>query len=114
MEPTPQQVKEDVLVGSFKPPPLNLQMAGCRNGLLKDLVVLGDIPITEVVIWDMGLVDQDRRHQLPNGLVSIKQEDKSIGYLVGVWVRRSRLKRHPATRWPRNILPSWSHVVAAG
>ena len=100
MEPTPQQVEEDVLVGSFKPPPLKLEMVSCRYGLLEDLVVLGDIPITEVVKWDVGLVHQDRRHQLPNGLASTKQEDKSIGYLVGVWVQRSHLECHPATRWP--------------
>ena len=51
----------------------------CRNGLLEDLVVLGDIPITEVIVGDVGLIHQDRRHQLPNGLASIKQEDRSIG-----------------------------------
>ena len=100
MEPTPQQVEEDVFVGPCKPPPSNLKVVSCRNGLLKDLVVLGNIPITEVIIWDVGLVHQDRRHQLPNGLASTKQEDRSIGYLVGVWVRCSRLERHPATRWP--------------
>ena len=59
MEPTPQQVEEDVLIGPFEPPPSNLEVASCRNGLLKDLVVLGDIPITEVVIRDVGLVHQD-------------------------------------------------------
>ena len=114
MEPTPQQVKENVLIGSSEPPPPNLEMPSRRNGLLEDLVVLGYVPITEVVIWDMGLVHQDRRHQLPKGLTSINPEDKSFGYLVGVWVRRSRLEHHPATRWPGNILPSWSHIVAAG
>ena len=56
MEPTPQQVEEDVLIGPFKPPPSNLKVVSRRNGLLKDLVVLGDIPITEVVIWDVGLI----------------------------------------------------------
>ena len=59
MEPTPQQVEEDVLVGPRKPPPSNLMVAGSCNGLLEDLVVLGDVPITEVVIWDVGLVHQD-------------------------------------------------------
>ena len=59
MEPAPQQVEEDVLVGPHKPPPLNLVVAGSRNGLLEDLVVLGDVPITEVVVRDMGLVHQD-------------------------------------------------------
>ena len=114
MEPAPQQIKEDVLVGPRKPPPSNLEMTSRRNGLLENLVVLGYVPITEVVIWDMGLVHQDRRHQLPNGLASINSEDKSIGHLVGIGVRCSRLERHPVTRWPRNILPSGSHVVAAG
>ena len=80
MEPTPQQVEEDVLVGPFKPPPLNLEVMSRRDGLLKDLVVLGYVPIMEVVIWDMGLIHQDRRHQLPKGLASINPEDKSFGY----------------------------------
>ena len=100
MEPTPQQIEEDVLVGPCQTPPLNLEVSSCRNGLLEDLVVLGYVPIAEVVIWDMGLVHQDQRYQLPKGLASINLEDKSFGYLVGVWVRRSRLERHPATRWP--------------
>ena len=86
MEPTPQQVEEDVLVGSCQPPPSNLEMTSRRDGLLEDLVVLHDIPITEVIVRDVCLVHQDQRHQLPNGLASIKQEDRSIGYLVGVWV----------------------------
>ena len=84
MEPAPQQVEEDVLVGSCQPPPPKLKMPSRRNGLLKDLVVLGHVPITEVVIRDMGLVHQDRRYQLPKGLASNKSEDKSFGYLVGV------------------------------
>ena len=84
------------------------------NGLLEDLVVLGDIPVTKAVIRDMGLVHQNRRHQLPKGLASINPEDKSFGYLVGVGVRRSRLECHPVTRWPGDILPSGSHIVAAG
>ena len=47
--------------------------------------------------------------------VSLYQsEDKSLGYLVGVGIRRPRLERHPATRRPGNVLPSGSHVVAAG
>ena len=37
-----------------------------------------------------------------------------MDYLVRVRVRRSRLERHPTARWPGNILPSGSHVVAAG
>ena len=99
MEPTPQQVEEDVLVGSCQPPPPNLEMPSRHNGLLEDLVVLGNIPIMEVVIGNMGLVHQDRRHQLPKGLASTNPEDKSFGYLVGVGIRCSRLERHPATRW---------------
>ena len=91
MEPAPQQVKEDVLVGPRKPPPPKLMMAGSRDGLLEDLVVLGHVPITEVIIRNMGLVHQDRRNQLPKGLASSKSEDKSFGYLVGVGIRRPRL-----------------------
>ena len=72
MEPAPQQVKEDVLVGTFEPPPSNLEMTGRRNGLLENLVILGNVPITKVIIRDVGLVQQDRRHQLPNGLASIQ------------------------------------------
>ena len=114
MEPAPQQVKEDVLVGSRQHPPSKLEVPSRRDGLLEDLVVLGNIPVTEAVVWGVGLVHQDRRYQLPKGLASNNQEDKSFGYLVRVGVRRSRLERHPATRRPGNILPSWSHVVAAG
>ena len=86
MEPGPQQIKEDVLIGTLKPPPSDLKVPSCRDSLLEDLVVLGNIPITKVVIWDVGLVHQDQRHQLPNELASINQEDKSIGYLISVWV----------------------------
>ena len=67
MEPTPQQVEEDVFVGSRKPPPSNLEVTSCHNGLLEDLVILGDISIMEVVVWDVGLIHQDRRYQLPMG-----------------------------------------------
>ena len=88
-------------------------MAGRRNGLLEDLVVLGYVPVPKAIIRGMGLVHQDRRHQLPKGLASSKSEDKSFGYLVRGWIRRSRLERHPTTGWSGNILPSWSHVVAA-
>ena len=114
MQPTLQQVEEDVFIGSRQTPPPQLKMSSRCDGLLKDLVVLGDVQITKAVIRDMGLVHQDRRHQLPKGLASINPEDKSFGYLVSVGVRRSRLERHPVTRWPGDILPSGSHVVAAG
>ena len=60
MEPTPQQVEKDVGVGPFKPPPSHLEMAGRRNGLLKDLVVLVNLPIAEVIVRDVGLVHQNR------------------------------------------------------
>ena len=113
MEPTPQQIEEYVLVGSRQTPSSQLEVPSRRNGLLEDLVVLGNVPVAEAIVGSVGLVHQDRRHQLPKGLASSKSEDKSFGYLVGVWVRRSRLERHPATRWPGNIFPSWSHVVAA-
>ena len=86
MEPTPQQVKEDVLISPCQSPPSNLEVASRHNGLLEDLVVLGDLPITEVIIRDVGLVHQDQRHQLPNGLASTNREDKSIGYLICVGV----------------------------
>ena len=46
--------------------------------------------------------------------ITMSMTDTLMDYLVCVWVRRSRLERHPATRWSRNILPSWSHIVAAG
>ena len=114
MEPTPQQVEQDVFVGSRQTPPPKLEVSSCCNGLLEDLVVLGNLPIPEAVVRDMGFVHQDRRHQLPKGLASNKSEDKSFGYLVRIWVRRSRLERHPVARWPGNILPSGSHVVASG
>ena len=89
MEPTPQQVEEDVLVGSCQPPPANFKMASRRDGLLEDLVVLGHVPITVVVIRDMGLVHQDRRYQLPNGLASTRIDPlvtlSVFGYDVPVW-----------------------------
>ena len=59
MEPTPQQVEEDVFIGPFEPPPSNLKVLSCRNGLLEDLVVLGNVPITEIVIGNVGLIHQD-------------------------------------------------------
>ena len=72
MESTPQQVEEDVLVGPCQRPPSKLKVPSRRDGLLEDLVVLGYVPITEAVVRDVGLVHQDRRHQLPIGLASIK------------------------------------------
>ena len=59
MEPAPQQVKEDVFIGSCQTPPPKLEVSSRRNGLLKDLVVLGDIPVSEAVVRGVGLVHQD-------------------------------------------------------
>ena len=73
MGPTPQQIEEDVFVGSRQTPPLKLEVLSRRNGLLKDLVILGNLPVLEAVIWGVGLVHQDRRHQLPNELASSNQ-----------------------------------------
>ena len=109
-----QQVVEDVLVGSRQAPPPKLEVSSRRNGLLKDLVVLGDVPVTEAVIGSVGLVYQDRRHQLSIRVSLSKPEDTLVGYLVRVWVRCSRLEHHPIARWSGNILPPGSHVVAAG
>ena len=100
MEPTLQQVEEDVFVGSRQTPPSQLEVPSSRYGLLEDLVVLSYVPVPEAIVRGVGLVHQDRRHQLPKGLASTNQEDKSIGYLVRVWVGHSCLECHPATRWP--------------
>ena len=91
MKPTPQQVKEDVFISSFEPPSSNLEVVSHRYGLLEDLVVLGNVPISEVVIRDMGLVHQDRRYQLPKGLASFNLRINPLvtlsvlGYDVPVW-----------------------------
>ena len=114
MEPTPQQVKEDVLVGTSQTPPSQLEVPSRRNGLLEDLIVLGYVPVTKAVVRSMGLTHQDRSHQLPNELASSTLEDTLMDYLVRVRVRRSRLERHSTARWPGNILPPGSHVVASG
>ena len=113
MKPAPQQVEEDVFIGSRQTPPPELEVPSRRDGLLEDLIVLGHIPVPEAVIRGMGLVHQDRRYQLPYGLAP-STRDTRMDYLVGVGIRCSRLERHPATRWSGNILPSWSHIVAAG
>ena len=64
MKPAPQQIKEDVLIGPCQRPPSKLEVTSRRYGLLEDLVVLGYVPVTEAVVWGVGLVHQDRRHQL--------------------------------------------------
>ena len=65
MKPTPQQVEEDVFVGTRQTPPPKLEVTSRRNGLLEDLVVLSNVPVLEAVVRDVGLVHQNRRHQLP-------------------------------------------------
>ena len=65
MEPAPQQIEEDVLVGPCQRPPSQLEVASRRYGLLEDLIVLGYVPVPEAIVWGVGLVHQDRRHQLP-------------------------------------------------
>ena len=77
MKPAPQQVEEDVLVGSRQTPPPELEVSSRRDGLLEDLVVLGYIPVPKAVVGDVGLVHQDRRYQLPKGLASTNPEDMS-------------------------------------
>ena len=64
MEPAPQQVEEDVFIGSRQAPSPELEVPSRRNGLLEDLVVLGHIPVAEAVVGSVGLIHQDRRHQL--------------------------------------------------
>ena len=73
MEPAPQQVEEDIFVGSRQAPLPKLKVTSRRNGLLEDLVVLGYVPVPEAVVWSVGLVHQDRRHQLPGVLASSNQ-----------------------------------------
>ena len=69
MKPTPQQVKEDVLVGPGQRPSSKLEVPSRRNGLLEDLIVLGHIPVTETIVRGVGFIHQNRRYQLPNELV---------------------------------------------
>ena len=65
MKPAPQQVEEDIFVGSRQTPPPELEVPSRRYGLLEDLVILGHVPVTKAVVRGVGLVHQDRRHQLP-------------------------------------------------
>ena len=60
MESTPQQVEEDVFVGSRQTPPPKLVVPSRRDGLLEDLVVLGYVPVPEAIVGSVGLVHQDR------------------------------------------------------
>ena len=65
MKPAPQQVEEDVFVGPCQTPPPELEVPSRRDGLLEDLVILGYVPVPEAIVRGVGLVHQDRRHQLP-------------------------------------------------
>ena len=65
MKPTPQQVKEDVFIGSRQAPPPKLEVPSRRDGLLEDLIVLGYVPVPKAVVRGVGLIHQNRRHQLP-------------------------------------------------
>ena len=65
MEPAPQQVEENVLVGPGQHPPSKLEVPSRRDGLLEDLVVLGHVPVTKAIVRGVGLIHQDRRYQLP-------------------------------------------------
>ena len=85
MESTPQQVEEDVFVGSRQTPPPELEVSSRGNGLLEDLVVLRHIPVSEAVVRGVGLVHQDRRHQLPYELAS------SITKRIHSWITLSVL-----------------------
>ena len=60
MKPAPQQVEEDVFVGTRQTPPPELEVPSRRNGLLEDLVVLGNVPVPEAIVWGVGLVHQYR------------------------------------------------------
>ena len=57
MEPRPQELEQDVLIRSQQPPPLDLVVTGSCNGLLEGLIVLGHLPITIVVIWDVSVTN---------------------------------------------------------
>ena len=63
MQSTPQEVEQDVLVGPFQPPPPCLEVPSSGNGLLKDLIVLSHRPIPVIIIRDVGVIQQNRRHQ---------------------------------------------------
>ena len=45
--------------------PSKLEVSSCRDGLLEDLIILGHVPVPEAIVRGVGLVHQDRRHQLP-------------------------------------------------
>ena len=49
MKPAPQQVEEDVFIGPCQTPPPELEVLSRRDGLLKDLVVLGNVDVPSVL-----------------------------------------------------------------
>ena len=59
MKSTPQQVEEDVFIGSCQTPPSKLEVPSRRNGLLEDLVILGYVPVLKAIVRGVGLVHQD-------------------------------------------------------
>ena len=91
MEPTPQQIEEDVFIGSRQTSPPKLEVTSRRDGLLENLVILGNLPVPEIVVGGVGLVHQDRGYQLPKGLASACQRINPLvtlsvfGYDVPVW-----------------------------
>ena len=92
MESTPQQVEEDVFIGSRQTPPPKLEVPSRCNGLLEDLVILGYVPVPEAVVWGVGCVHQDRFDQLPEELATFKPKWihswitwSVVGYDVPVW-----------------------------
>ena len=92
MKPAPQQVKEDVFVGPCQHPPSKLEVSSHRYGLLEDLIVLGYVPVPEAIVRGVGLVHQDRRHQLFQRVSLFKTKRihswitlSMFGYDVPVW-----------------------------
>ena len=76
-------------------------MASSHNGLLEHLVVIDHFPITVVVLGDVGLVQQDRQHQLPEkGQPLQNKKDKLLGYLISGQVGLPSPICHPVARWP--------------
>ena len=63
MKPAPQQVEEDVFVGSCQTPPPELEVPSRRNGLLEDLVILGYVPVPEAVVWVSFIKTDDTNYQ---------------------------------------------------
>ena len=92
MESTPQEIEEDVLVGPCQHPPSKLEVASRRYGLLENLIVLGYVPVMKAVVRGVGLVHQDRQHQLFQRVSLFKTRRihswitlSVFGYDVPVW-----------------------------